>query len=450
MSTPSFPADPFFTSLQEQLQAALSKLQRLDAEAMARATGFLKRSPRKIPMHDFIKGLLAVAPETRPTLEHIANAIGLAAQTTYTKQSLSERLSSDLQSFLAQIVTGLFGQLTHAVATGQAFETFKRVLAQDSTSQRLPPHLAEAFPSSGNQHGQDYATLKIQWIGNLKNSAVEHVSLSGFTRNDQAAAPDILEVARPGDLVLRDLGYFTTQALAQLVQALIFFLSRYRHGVNVYDPQTDQPLDLAALLKNSGSLDMDVLLGPERVPVRLVALPVPEEVANERRHKAKRSAQRRHRSPPGAEHLFLMGWNIFVTNVPATVWSPKTLVAVYRLRWRVEIAFKTWKSHLGLPQLNCHDPILLELSVLTKLLFCVLVCQLSDLLEINCGPDQHVSLLRLGRVLGQCACWFSAAILGISVARWIELNLARHVLYERRKDRKNYYELLSEAGGVLA
>lgn len=451
MSTPTLSAQDaagFFASLQQQLLDCLSKLEALDAEALARAVGFLERSPRKIPMPDFLKGLLAVAPETHLTLEHLANVIGLAAHTTYTKQSLSERLSMHIQAFLAQVITAVFGQLTHTLSPSPAFEPFTRVLVQDSTSQTLPKHLAELFPGAGNQHGQDYATLKIQWISDLKNSAVEHVSLSGFTRNDQAAAPDILEVARPGDLILRDLGYFTTAVLAQFVQGRIGFLSRYRHGVNLYAPETGKPLDLITLLKHSGSWDQDVLLGPERVPVRLVALPVPEEVANLRRHKAKTSAQQRHRSPPGAEHLFLMGWNLFLTNVPAAMWPPQTLVAVYRLRWRIEIIFKTWKSHLGLRQLNCRTPVLLQLSVLTKLLFCALVCQLADLLELYCGSDQHVSLLRLGRILGQCACWFSATVLGISVARWLEFCLARHAFYEQRQDRKNYYQLLSEAGDV--
>ena len=449
MSTPHLSSQDtsgFFASLEQHLRTCRSKLQGLDVDAIARASGFLERSPRKIPMPDFVTGLLAVAPEIHLTLERVAQVIGLAAHTTYTKQSLRERLSTDVEVFLAQVITALFGQLTHSLPCSQAFKPFARVLVQDSTSKTLPKHLAELFPGAGNQHGQDYATLKIQWISDLKNSAVEHVSLSGFTRNDQAAAPDILAVARPGDLVLRDLGYFTTAVLAQFVKTLISFLSRYRHGVNLYDPKTGKPLDLITLLKHSGSLDREVLLGPERVAVRLVALPVPEEVANLRRHKAKTSAQQRHRSPPGAEHLLLMGWNLFVTNVSAAVWPPKTLVAVYRLRWRIEIIFKTWKSHLGLPQLNCRTPVLLQLSVLTKLLFCALVCQLADLLELNCAPEQHVSLLRLGHILGQCACWFSATVLGISVARWLELCLARHAFYEQRQDRKNYYQLLSEAG----
>ena len=443
---PSSPPDPFFASLQAHFQSVVSQLQQLDVEAIARQTGFLKRSPRKIPMRDFVCGLLAVAPETHLTLEHLANSIGLAAHTTYTKQSLEERLGPETRSFLILLATALLGQLDHALICGPALAFFERVLVNDSTSQRLPPHLADVFSGSGNQHGQDCAQLKSQWIADLKNGALAHVSLSGFTRNDQAAAPDILEVARPGDLILRDLGYFTTACLAELASRQISFLSRYRHDVNVYDPQSGKPLNLMALLKEAGRLDMPVLLGPERVGLRLVALPVPEEVANQRRHEAKASAQRRHRSPPGREHLFLMGWSIFVTNVPLTLWSAQVLVAVYRLRWRIEITFKTWKSHLGLAKLNCHDPTLVELSVLTKLMFCALIGQLADWLEINSGPDRHVSLLRLGQILGSCACWVSAQILGISVAQWVAFNLHRRAFYEQRKKRKNYYELFEQAG----
>jgi len=257
-------------------------------------------------------------------------------------------------------------------------------------------------------------------------------------------------VARLGDLVLRDLGYLVTAVLAQFIEQHISFLTRHRHGVGLYDPTSGEPLDLPQLLRTLGTLDCQVLVGPERVPVRLVALPVPEEVANLRRHRAKSSAQRRHRAPPGQEHLFLMGWNLFLTNVPASIWPPKTLVAVYRLRWRIEIVFKTWKSHLGLRQLNCRTPALLQLSVMTKLLFCATVCQLCELLELNCAADEHVSLLRLAHILGQSTCWFSAAVIGISVSQWLEFRLTRHALYEQRKDRKNYYELLSLAGNCLA
>lgn len=436
----------FFNTLQQQLPAAVAKLHNIQAEALARRSGFLIRTPRKIPIPDFLKGLLALAPETNLSLERTASVVGLAAQTTYSKQALDQRLSHQIQPFLATVITELLGQVSHSVHTSQRLESFSRVLVQDSTVESLPKHLARLFPGGGNQHGGDYANLKIQWICDLKNSAVEHVSLSGFTRNDQAAAPDILEVARPGDLVLRDLGYLVSGVLARMVERGIFFLTRHRHCVNFHHPQTGQPFDLLARLRTNPVLDLTLWLGPERVPVRLVALPVPEEVANLRRHRAKTSAQRRHRSPPGKDHLYLMGWNLFLTNVPVSIWPPKALVAVYRLRWRIEIVFKTWKSHLGLRHLNCRTTALLQLSVLTKLLFCALVCQICDVLELRSAHGEHVSLLRLGRILGQCACWFSALVLGLSVCQWLEFSLAHHAFYDRRKDRQNYYQLLAHAG----
>lgn len=434
--------DAFFATFEQQLPALLDRLEALDVEALARQAGFLQRTPRKIPILQFLRGLLAVAPENDLSLEHVAQVIGLAAHTTYTKQALAERLRHSVQEFLARVITAWLGHLAHSLPTSQALTGFSRVLTQDSTTERLPQRLADLFPGSGNQHGHDSAALKIQWIADLKNSAALQVSLSGFTRNDQAAASDILAVARPGDLVLRDLGYFTVSALSQLASQSIAFLTRYKHGTTLYDPATNQPLDLVAELKTHPSLDRQLLLGPERVPLRLVALPVPEEVGNLRRHRAKAEARRRGRACASAQSLWLMSWTLFLTNVSLVQWPPKVLVAVYRLRWRIEVIFKTWKSHLGLRRLNCRTALLLELSVLTKLLFCALVCQLCDLMELLCPKQEHVSLLRLGHVLGQCACWFSATVLGLSVTQWVKFCLTRHCLYEQRDDRKNYYQLL--------
>ena len=436
----------FFHTLQPQISAAVARLQAIHAEALARRSGFLARSPRKIPILKFLQGLLALAPEKDLSLERAASVIGLAADVTYSKQALSERLTRHIEPFLANVITASFGHLCHSADARQALASFGRVLVQDSTVVKLPKRLADLFPGGGHQHGGDYANLIIQWICDLKNSAMAHVCLSGFTRNDQIAAPDILEVARPGDLVLRDLGYLVPRLLAQMADRDLLFLSRHRHDINLYDPQTGEVFDLLARLRTSRTLDLPLLLGAERVPVRLVALPVPEETANLRRHRAKASAQRRHRSPPGRHHLSLMGWNLFVTNVPVSIWTPKALVAIYRLRWRIEIIFKTWKSHLGLRQLNCRTPALLQLSVLTKLLFCALVCQVCDVLELHCAEGNHVSRLRLGRILGQCAGWFSALVLGISVSQWLQFSLAHHVFYDRRRDRQNYYQLLAEAG----
>ena len=448
MSTTKSNASSLQALLRDNLQRLKDQLLQLDLAAAARQTGFLQRLPRKIPIPSFVLALVALAAETVLSLERIATVISLAANTSYTKQSLHERLGQPLQDLLAQVATLLFDRLGLAVKQEGWFAAFRRVLLHDSTVEPLPEHLAKLFPGPGNGRKRRYASLKIQFVCDLLSAKTLHLSLSGFTRNDQAASPDILRLLQPGDLIIRDLGYFVLKVLEKIQLAHAFFLSRYRHGVLVYDPQTGEPIHLAKLLRPGQSLDRQVLLGREKIPARLVAQPVAQALANERRRKAR--ANRDYRLNPSREHLYLLGWNLFVSNVPRSVWPAKALQPIYRLRWRVEIIFKAWKSHLGLSQLNCRTAPLLSLSVLTKLLFCIIVYQLCNSLELLGDHHQHVSLLRLARILGHCACWFAATLLGLTLEQWIEVHLQHHAFYEARKDRKNFYELLAAVTQPLA
>jgi hypothetical protein len=436
-----------FQFVEQNLRHLRCALAGLDSESLARQSGFLQRLPRKIPIPKFLLALAGLAAETTLSLERVAAVIGLAAQTPYSKQALHKRLSPQLEQFLAQVAAALFGQLVAPLKNHGWFAAFPRVLLHDSTVEPLPDHLAGAFPGPANGRKRRYASLKLQFVCDLLQAKVLHLSLSGFTRNDQSASPDILKLLQPGDLVIRDLGYFVLPVLRQIALAHAFFLSRYRHGVTLSDRSQGQPLDLAAKLRPGQPWEGQVLLGREKVPVRLVAQPVPEALANQRRRLARSNRDRR--LNPNAEHLYLLGWNLFVTNVPRSLWPAKVLQPIYRVRWRIEVIFKAWKSHLGLRQLNCRTLNLLCLSVMTKLLFCIAVYRLCDDIELRGDQQRHTSLLRLARILGQCSCWFAATVLGVSLAQWVQWHLRHHAFYEKRKDRKNFYETLALAGLCL-
>ena len=88
----------------------------------------------------------------------------------------------------------------------------------------------------------------------------------------------------------------------------------------------------------------------ERVAARLIAARVPEAVVNARRCTARRVAKKRGYTPSQA-HLTLLAWNLFITNVPGTVWTPETVCKAYSLRWQAELIFKSWKSYLHLATL---------------------------------------------------------------------------------------------------
>jgi hypothetical protein len=98
-------------------------------------------------------------------------------------------------------------------------------------------------------------------------------------------------------------------------------------------------------------LEKAVFLGArERVAARLIAVRMPEAVVNERRRRARKAARKRGYTPSHA-HLTLLAWNLFITNVPGTVWTPATVCKAYPLRWQVELLFKSWKSYLQLATL---------------------------------------------------------------------------------------------------
>jgi hypothetical protein len=85
---------------------------------------------------------------------------------------------------------------------------------------------------------------------------------------------------------------------------------------------------------------------------------------------------------------------------------------------------------------------------MTKLLWCALTCHFCDVLETLCAPSGgHVSLLRLARVLAQHSVCMAAAVLDLSVETLLEFSLHRHIFYEERPDRANFYQLRAAALG---
>lgn len=428
--------------MHSQADQWVGEIESLDIESLARSTGFQKRSQRNINIRSVVLGVMAVAAAGRLSFERVAASIARCAKSRYSKQALHKRLGASVIDFLAAVFIRCI-QPTMQEATAQGlFTHFNRVLLHDSTTIALPERYAGAFPGSANQR-KAFSQLKIQVVCDLLHSRVEQVSMSGFTRNDQRASPDILDQLRAGDLVIRDLGYFVLSVFRDIALRKAFFLSRYRHGVTVLDPATQRPIPLAKLLKKRGFFDAQVLLGEEaKVPVRLVAVAVPDAVANQRRRTLRQNRDRT--LNPGKEHFYLLGWNIFVTNVGADLWPAKQLQVVYRLRWRIETLFKAWKSHLALTQLSDQCLAMVRLSVMAKLIFCAFVYRTCHDIETSDIAGRHASLLRVAKILSNLAICFEAAFAKLTPQQLLAQHLQQHAFYDMRHDRQNFQEILFE------
>lgn len=426
-----------------QAQEWIQEIRDMDIEHLARANGFQKRSQRKIPLRDLTLGVLACVAASRLSFERVAASIGLRARQHYSKQALHKRLGPSVSTFLLAVFSRcLKPTIQEAVGSG-LLAPFRRVLLHDSTTIALPPCYAQQFPGSTNQHKAG-SLLKTQVVCNLLNSKVEQLNLSGFTRNDQAASPDILDILQPGDLVLRDLGYFVLSVFASIIKRGAFFLSRYRHGTVVLDPATGQRISLPKVLKRQGRFDAIVWLGEStKLPVRLVAVPVPDAVANQRRRQLRQN--RDAACNPGKEHFYLMGWSIFVTNVPSQLWPASQFPILYRLRWRIETLFKGWKSYLRLTELNTRSLAMIHLSVMTKLIFCAFVyrtCQHIELVTAHTG--RQVSFLRVANLLSSLSLCLEATFVNLTPLDLLSRLLNQHAFYERRRTRRNFIDTLQD------
>lgn len=342
---------------------------------LAQQCGFTCRKARKLTPLLFVQATVLLVSQSVVSFRRWAVLVGVLGQLCLSKQALWERITPRAVAFLQAVLAHvLHRRLVGTVAAPPAaLATFPRVLIQDSTTLKLSPKLASAFPGSRNQCGAAHGQLKIQSLYDLRGQRFVSFSLSGFNRNDQAAAPDVLAVARAGDLVLRDLGYFVLATFQQIAQAGAFFLSRLRLDTTLRDARTGQALDLLGTLKRQGRLDREVLLGVAQLRVRVVAVKLPEAVAAERRRKAKQNRDQRWR--PSARHLALLGWAIFVTNVSREIWSAQTVAQVYGLRWRIETIFKAWKSHFRLTEVPRGAAAQLEAMIYARLIFVTVFAQ---------------------------------------------------------------------------
>ena len=109
-----------------------------------------------------------------------------------------------------------------------------------------------------------------------------------------------------------------------------------------------------------------------RFPLRLVVGVLPQEAADRARQRARSIAQKKGRTVSEAT-LYACGFILLLTNLPATSWAAVPVLALYRLRWQVEVLFHRWKGLLTFEDLRAHDAELVQSCLLGKLLL-VLLC----------------------------------------------------------------------------
>lgn len=417
-----------------------------DIDHTAKLLGFTKRAYRKITAKTLlISFFMTVITKEGSYLSWAIQLSGLIGKTV-SKQAIWKRIDSSLsrvlQSVLHSGITRLLCDWSPLDCLKTAlFESFPNVWLQDSTCLKLADSLSQWFPGNYSK-GKIKAIAKIQAVLELKSHRFGKIELTSFSANDQSASGDVFTYARKGDLVIRDLGYSVLGVFEQCIEKGIYFLSKLSAGVYIYHHEQGQQLNLYKLVKGKQCVDIQVLAGKkQQVPVRLVAIKLPDKVAAERRRKAKRNRDKR--MNPSKESLAMMGWVMFISNVPPKVWSASELAGAYRFRWRIENIFKCWKSAFNMQQFLCghQSKTRVESIIYALLIFAVLFhLMLYDywLLAIYKAKGFCISLMKFTKFLTEKLVYF---VHNQNEQLWLE-QIAYFCKYDKRNDRSNYLSML--------
>jgi hypothetical protein len=438
------------------MEKLMTTLHHLNLVKLSRETGFVKRNPLKAQGDRFLLGFLNAVFSNQVSLMCLAFSIGQFINDTLSKVAVRKRLNAGFAAFLNRILAVVLSEQLQAqkpLINSEALKSFNAVHIQDSTTLSLIAKLAAFFPGSGTHNGKQTATLKIQLIYDALTERFAFFKIGSFRDNDQKASPLIMQVGQAGDLVIRDLGYFVLDVFAKLQQQGIFYLSRLKHGVNIFSEDGASPIDLVQLIKKHlkasqttvTPLDIDVKIGAKtQLPTRLVIIPLPDDKANERRRKANNNRDKR--LNPDKDHMFLLGFNIFITNVDRQTWNVKQVAEVYQLRWRIEIIFKTWKSYFHITEVPTSSADCVKAYIYAMLIYITLVHVFIFIplyLTLYEQQQKHLSLVKLTKLLNLISSGPLQECMDIGYQENLIRQILYHGAYEIRKKRLSYPQMVA-------
>lgn len=224
---------------------------------------------------------------------------------------------------------------------------FPDIAVIDSTVLQVSDSLRKVFKGTRSAKASLKALLTISVFGLLPL----HAKLVAGNQHDMKLFPE-LGIFRVGTLLLFDKGFVAFERLAQIASASLHFLCPMRLTGNATIMRVRRaPKHVRLALRRSpdGVRLRDVLPADKRIGKAWDM----DVVLTSGNVKGRRPIQTRCRlvivpGPDQAQRPYL-------TTLAPTVWSPRTLTELYRLRWQVELVFKELKQHLNIEALGSKD-----------------------------------------------------------------------------------------------
>jgi Transposase DDE domain len=214
-----------------------------------------------------------------------------------------------------------------------------------------------------------------------------HERFGHFELTDQQAGEtvDRIPVVK-GEIRLADRAYLQPDRMAVVLEAGADLVIRAGWKSACWLDAEGRPIDLIAALRAAaarGLIDRPIWIKRKdgaSLALRLVAVKKPAQAAAAARRKARRNAQREGHQL-SKRTLEAADWVILVTSLTSENFTTADVLALYRLRWRIELGFKRLKSVIGLKGPPGTDERSARPHILAHLLIILLLEPLVDELE---------------------------------------------------------------------
>jgi hypothetical protein len=181
-----------------------------------------------------------------------------------------------------------------------------------------------------------------------------HERFGHFELTDQHAGETLDRIpVIEGEIRLADRAYLQPDRIAALLEAGADIVVRAGWKGARWLDADGRPFDLICELRKSaarGLIDQPIHIkrkGGAPLALRLIAVKKSAEAAAEARRKARRAAQREGHTI-SKQTLEAADWVMLVTSLTPEEFTTEDVLALYRLRWRIELGFKRLKSLIGL------------------------------------------------------------------------------------------------------
>jgi hypothetical protein len=328
----------------DRLAEALQTLFTTDADQAAKDSGMIRRQ-RKLTGAAFVQAVVFHwLDNPQATIEEVIDDLDLSEQAF--NERLDDRAADCLRLVLEKALQRLFAADPEAIPL---LRRFAAVAVEDVTIVGLPAELAEAFPGCGGsdpEGGRAGWKLLTRW--DVTTGRLQILPPAAARASERALAGGLPPLPH-NSLRLCDLGFFDPRRLAADAAAGIHFISRAPALLNVQ--VGDQPaVNLTTWLDrhDADRIDTEVVLGSEgRLSCRLIALRLPEDVAEKRLRRLRKKLRKKGRKLSERQRVMCQ-WTVMITDLPAETFTVAEVCVLYRVRWQIELLYKAWKSGGGL------------------------------------------------------------------------------------------------------